>query len=62
MSLDETKLLFKSAEVARLLNISSPTLKKLCQDGKIDCIVINTHRYFTKAAIDKFIRENSGNK
>lgn len=53
------KLLYKSSEVAKLLNITTATLKKLVLNGKIDAITVNTHRFFTKEAIEKFINENS---
>lgn len=53
------KLLYKSSEVAKLLNITTATLKKLVLSGKIEAITVNTHRFFTKSAIEKFIEENS---
>lgn len=53
------KFLYKSSEVSKILNMSSETLKKLVLSGNIDAITVNTHRYFTKDAIEKFIDENS---
>jgi excisionase family DNA binding protein len=53
-----TKLLYKSSEVANMLGITTATLKKLVNDNKIEAVVIRTHRYFTQEAIKKFLAES----
>lgn len=50
-----SKTLYKSSEVARMLGISSATLKKLSLTGQIKCITLNSHRYYTKEDIVSFL-------
>lgn len=59
MDFDNGKLLYKSSEVAGMLGITVATLKKLVLTGKIQCVVMNTHRYFTKEQIKEYIEEHT---
>ena len=59
MEFEAGKLLYKSSEVAKLLGITVATLKKLVLTGKIECMTVNTHRYFTKEQILAYIKNNT---
>lgn len=59
MDFETGKLLYKSSEVAKLLGITVATLKKLVLTGKIECMTVNTHRYFTKEQITAYIKNNT---
>jgi excisionase family DNA binding protein len=59
MEFESSKLLYKSSEVAKLLGVTTTTLKKLVLTGKIQCLVVNTHRYFTKEHIKEYIEKNT---
>ncbi len=52
----ETKKLYKSSEVAKLLGITTATLKNHYKLGLIEAITINSHRYYTQDAIDKYLK------
>ena len=59
MGFDSEKLVYKSSEVAKMLGITPATLKKLVLTNKIECMVVNTHRYFTKEQVDSYIKSTS---
>ena len=59
MGFDSEKLVYKSSEVAKMLGITPATLKKLVLTNKIECMVVNTHRYFTKEQVDNYIKSTS---
>lgn len=62
MEFDNNKLLYKSSEVAKMLGITVATLKKLVLTNKINCMTVNTHRFFTKEQILDYIETNTNNK
>lgn len=51
----ESKALYKSSEVAKMLGISPATLKKLSLSKEINFITLNKHRYYTKEDIVNFL-------
>lgn len=55
------KKLLKSSEVAKILGISTATLKNHYKQGLIEAITINSHRYYTEDAINRYL-ENGKNK
>ena len=59
MDFDTSKLLYKSSEVAAMLGITVATLKKLVLTGKIECMTVNTHRYFTKDQVMAYIKDHT---
>lgn len=59
MDFDSSKLLYKSSEAAKMLGLTTATLKKLTLSGKIKCVTVNTHRYYTKEQITDYINENT---
>lgn len=59
MGFDSEKLVYKSSEVAKLLGITPATLKKLVLTNKIECMVVNTHRYFTREQVNNYINKSS---
>lgn len=52
------KLLYKASEVASMLGITNMTLKKLVLSKKIAAVTINTHRYFKKDEVERFIADS----
>lgn len=59
MDFNNDKLLYKSSEVAGMLGITVATLKKLVLTGKIECMTVNTHRYFTKEQVMEYIKDHT---
>ena len=47
--------LYKSSEVAKMLGITTATLKNHYKAGLIEAVVINTHRYYTMESIQNYI-------
>lgn len=56
---NDEKKLYKSSEVAEMLNISTQTLKNHWKNGMITAIVISTHRYYTKQAILEYLENGT---
>jgi len=46
-------------QLARILNVSFPTVDRLVRNGKIEYLKINTQVRFTKKHIDDFIAANT---
>ena len=55
---NSNKALYKSSEVAKMLGISSATLKKLSLSKEINYITLNKHRYYTKQDIVDFLENH----
>lgn len=55
---NNSKALYKSSEVAKMLGISSATLKKLSLKNEIKFITINKHRYYVKEDIVSFLENH----
>lgn len=55
--MEELKIgkLYKSSEVAKMLNITPATLKNHFKKGLIEAVTINSHRYYTAEAIMTYI-------
>lgn len=55
------KKLLKTREVCQQLGINPATLKAHFKAGLIEAITINTHRYYTQEAIDKYLENGKKN-
>ena len=59
---DYSQQLLNAKQVAERLNISKPMVYKLMQNGKIQCVRINSARRVRPEDLDEYIENNLSNR